>query len=190
MLAPTLVLLILAFLLLLPIKVEFKLEINSNQQQVLIGFGPFKKRNIYRLSMPLEPKHRGLFYLEQIKSHIKKIRHIQSTYSDILAYAEKKLIIEDVHIKTHIGLSDAGKTAIFCGILINICDLTYQYLNSKFKIKTFIKEIFPIFNKNYIDMYVSCIMSMKTGHIIIIVYKIICSNIKKAVKHRWQTNIQ
>lgn len=182
--------LLIILLMILPIFIRFELKVNPKLQEFHIGFSCFKNRYIYKFCMPLKPKDYGLFYINVFKKHTKRAKQIRYEYFDILSYVRSKSVIEDVNIKIQLGLDEAGKTAIYCGILITICDFAYRHLHSKFKLKTFKREISPIFNKNLIDVDITCIMSMRTGYIIIVISKLLCRNIIKAVKHRCQTNIQ
>lgn len=176
--------------MILPIYIKLEIKVNPNIQQMHIGFSPFKKRYIYSLCMPFKPKDYGLFYIDIIKKYAKTAKPIRNENFDTLSYARSKYVIEDLRIKIHLGLDDAGKTALYCGVLITICNFTYRYLISKINIKTCKREILPIFNKEIMDMNITCIMSMRTGYIIIIISKLLYRKITKAVKHRCQTNIQ
>ncbi|HHW70080.1 MAG TPA: DUF2953 domain-containing protein [Clostridiales bacterium] len=108
----------------------------------------------------------------------------------MINYIISRSNIESLYIKAHIGLEDAGITAIICGFFITVSELILQYVHNNMSIESIQREIYPIYNKNYIDIDIDCIMWMRTGYIINMAIRIISSNIIKAVKNRWQINIQ
>lgn len=174
----------------LPVYAEIRIEINSSLKQVYIGFGFFKKRHIYKIKIPLSSKHLELFSLKKVKKYKLNIKDMEIRYPRIVSHIISRSRIEKLRIKAHIGLNEAGITAIICGAFIMISELLVQYIRNNMTIESIEREVCPIYNKSHIDIDIDCIMWMRTGYIINIAIRAISSNIIKAVKNRWQINIQ
>jgi len=174
----------------IPIYIEIKIMLNTSIKQLYIGFGFFKRKHFYKIKIPLTPKYLGIFSLKRLKKYKRNAQNLESRRARMINYIISRSNIESLYIKAHIGLEDAGITAIICGFFITVSELILQYVHNNMSIESIQREIYPIYNKNYIDIDIDCIMWMRTGYIINMAIRIISSNIIKAVKNRWQINIQ
>lgn len=107
-----------------------------------------------------------LFSIEEGESLYKAYKNKKNKVTPLISYLAKKIKITDIKLKLDIGTGDAAATGVLYGIIWtvigNIMTATKSYLNiNKPKI-----IVVPVFSQVQLSIDFSCIISMKSGHII------------------------
>lgn len=97
---------------------------------------------------------------------LKKMKINHKINSKLVNYLIQKIKINNILIKVSFGLEDAFKTAIIYGILCAILTNILALLNKKVKADIEKIEFTPIFNKDILEVELSCIIVLRLGYII------------------------
>jgi hypothetical protein len=107
-----------------------------------------------------------LMSLEEGEGLYKAYRNNKYKIIPIIKYIAFKIRIRDLYLKLSIGTGNAAATGILYGILWIVLGSVMTYARSFFNISEPKITVIPIFDNVQIIVDFSCIISMKSGHII------------------------
>lgn len=111
----------------------------------------------------------------QYESFQKTLKHVQNLYR-ILAQFLKKMKVSHVQWHSAIGLGEASSTAVAAGTVWSIKGIVLQLINTFFRLKgTPSISVVPVFQGLHSETRLSCMVSFKIGHAIVVMLKILKS---------------
>lgn len=111
----------------------------------------------------------------QYHSFQKTLKHVQNLYR-ILAYFLKKIKVSQMEWHSAIGLGEASSSAIAAGTVWGIKGIVLQLINTFFRLKgTPSISVVPVFQGMHSETRLSCMVSFKIGHAIVVMLKILKS---------------
>jgi Protein of unknown function (DUF2953) len=111
----------------------------------------------------------------QYLSFQKTLMHVQNFYR-ILAQFLKKIKVSQLEWHSAIGLGEASSSAIAAGTVWGIKGIVLQLINTFFRLKgTPSINVVPVFQGMHSETRLSCMVSFKIGHAIVVMLKILKS---------------
>ncbi|MCR4718289.1 MAG: DUF2953 domain-containing protein [Firmicutes bacterium] len=181
---------ILILLLIIPIelKVIYDSQEIEEKASVLIKYA-FIKYRIYPKQKNIkkttqadvdaeEEKEKEPFSFEKKKEELEKYIHIfklvKRDVIRILSYASKHAVVFDrIEIKSEFGFDDAMHTGIFTGIYNGFVYSIIGVIHHNSNLKEMEVNLQPVFGKKCFNNHFSCILHIKTVHIIIVAYNVL-----------------
>lgn len=107
-----------------------------------------------------------LFSIEEGESLYKAYKNNKNKFAPLLGYIAKKAKITDLKFKLHMGMGDAAASGVLYGIVWIIIGSVVTISKSCLNINEPRITVVPVFNRIQLSFDFSCIISMKSGHII------------------------
>jgi Protein of unknown function (DUF2953) len=105
----------------------------------------------------------------------KTLKHVQNFYR-IIAQFLKKIKVSNVEWHSAIGLGEASSSAVAAGTVWGIKGIVLQLINTFFQLKgTPSISVVPVFQGMHSETRLSCMVSFKIGHAIVVMLKILKS---------------
>lgn len=170
------IVIIIAILLNLPLRVffSFNREESENKTEIFIKYLFIKKRIKKKQTEYKEEKEKeheekpdkGIRYYKRIYKLVKK------DVKKLISYFLKKAIVfENINFKTYFGYSNAATTGIMTGVQNAFAYSVMAFFHNNFHVKDFSISVNPDFNNERFCVNFSCILKIKTVHIIIVIIK-------------------
>lgn len=168
------IVIIIAILLNLPLRVffSFNREESENKTEIFIKYLFVKKRIKKKQTEYKEEKEheekpdKGIRYYKRIYKLVKK------DVKKLISYFLKKAIVfENINFKTYFGYSNAATTGIMTGVQNAFAYSVMAFFHNNFHVKDFSISVNPDFNNERFCVNFSCILKIKTVHIIIVIIK-------------------
>jgi hypothetical protein len=103
------------------------------------------------------------------------LRHVRNLYR-ILAQFLKKIKISHLEWHSAVGLGEASSSAVAAGTVWGIKGIVLQLINTFFRLKgTPSISVVPVFQGMHSETRLSCMVSFKIGHAIVVMLKILKS---------------
>lgn len=184
------VVLLLLVLMFVPFKFSFlfsRFE-NENKTEVSVKYLFFRYKLKEKKQQPVKANRetvgksapeRGMGYFKNIYCTIKK------DVFDVIRYlAKRAVVLEKIDLKIDFGYSDAAATGLMTGILNGGAYNIISIICNNIKVKSWNVDIVPDFNNDKFDVMFSCIVRIKTVHIITVGIKALkmLTKIRKADK--------
>jgi Protein of unknown function (DUF2953) len=111
----------------------------------------------------------------QYESFQKTLKHVQNLYL-IFAQFLKKINISQLEWHSAIGLGEASSSAVAAGTVWGIKGVVLQLINTFFRLKgNPTISVVPVFQGMHSETRLSCMVSFKIGHAIVVMLKILKS---------------
>ena len=114
----------------------------------------------------LMARFKKLFSMEEGKGLLSAYKHNKDVIASALRYITKKIIIRNLYLKMGMGTGDAAATGLLYGTAWIVIGNMMAFAGSYVNIKQPRIIIAPIFGSASLSLDFSCIIRMKTGHII------------------------
>ncbi|MBR4723305.1 MAG: DUF2953 domain-containing protein [Clostridia bacterium] len=179
---------ILILLLAVPIKLTVIYDSREIEQKasVLVKYG-FIKHKIYPKKQPKkediteeagEKTEKEPFSFEKKKAELEKyIRIFNLVKKDVvklLSYASKHAVIFDsIEVKSEFGFEDAMHTGIFTGLYNGFVYSIMGVIHHNSHLKEMEVNLQPVFGKKCFNNHFSCILHIKTAHIIVVAFNVL-----------------
>jgi hypothetical protein len=188
-------LLILMLILIIPIELKIVYDSQEIEEKasVLIKYA-FIKYRLYPAKPPKKTKktkktakngeetenekEKEPFSFEKKKAELEKYIRIFKLVKDdavkLLSYASKHAVVFDrIEIKSEFGFDDAMNTGIFTGIYNGFVYSVMGIIHHNSKLKEMEVNLQPVFGRKCFNNHFSCILHIKTVHIIIIAFNVL-----------------
>ena len=111
---------------------------------------------------------------QEIEKYIRIFEAVKSDAVKILNYAARHAVVFDnIEVKSEFGFDDAMQTGIFTGIYNGFVYGIMGIIHHTSKLRAFDVKLQPEFGKKCFYNRFSCILHIKTVHIIIIAFKVL-----------------
>ena len=174
----------LILLLFLPVRLEIMYENEETEEKVklVIKYGfikyrirPNKSQKKYEKK---EKSDKDSFSYEKKKAELQKYIHIfnavKEDVSKLLSYAAKRAVVFDkIAVKSEFGFDDSMHTGIFTGLYNGFVYSIMGVLHHTSNLKNMDVKLQPIFGKKCFNIHFSCILHIKTAHIIVIAFNVL-----------------
>ncbi|MCR4693336.1 MAG: DUF2953 domain-containing protein [Firmicutes bacterium] len=174
----------LILLLFLPVRLEIMYENEETEEKVklVIKYGFIKYRihpnKSQKKSEKKEKSDKDSFSYEKKKAELQKYIHIfnavKEDVSKLLSYAAKRAVVFDkIAVKSEFGFDDSMHTGIFTGLYNGFVYSIMGVLHHTSNLKNMDVKLQPIFGKKCFNIHFSCILHIKTAHIIVIAFNVL-----------------
>ena len=179
---------VLIILLFMSVRLEILYESEETEGKVrlILKYGfikyrifPTKLSKKSRKNDEKDEKHqRKSFSYEDKKEKLEKCIRIfyavKKDVSKLLAYAAKRAVVFDkIVIKSEFGFDDAMHTGIFTGLYNGFVYSVMGVLHHTSNLRNMEVKLQPVFGKKCFNNHFSCILHIKTVHIIIIAFNVL-----------------
>ena len=162
--------LVFMFLSKIEIRIEYFIlntETKMKKYLIYVNFKILKKITWARFKI----NNKKLEKYRNMNSKILKRINCKNKILDIIKLVERNLSLEQINLKSEIGLNDAALTSITIGFISTILSVIFLKLLKKDNKDMCKYRIIPIYeNKTQIKVKLNCIISIKLVHIIRMVY--------------------
>lgn len=111
---------------------------------------------------------------EELEKYIRIFKMVKADAVKILSYASKHAVVFDrIEVKSEFGFEDAMHTGIFTGIYNGFVYSVMGVIHHNSKLKDMEVNLQPVFGKKCFNNHFSCILHIKTVHIIIVAFNVL-----------------
>ena len=110
----------------------------------------------------------------EIEKYIRIFKLVEKDAVKLLSYASKRAVIFDrIELKSEFGFEDAMHTGIFTGIYNGFVYSVMGVIHHNSNLKEMEINLQPVFGKKCFNNHFSCILHIKTVHIIIVGFNVL-----------------
>ena len=179
---------ILVLLLFLPVRLEIIYESEETEEKVklIIKYGFIKYRIRPNKSQKQSEKNKekeektkenGFSYEKkkaELQKYIRIFNAVKEDVSKLLSYAAKRAVVFDkIAVKSEFGFDDSMHTGTFTGLYNGFVYSIMGVLHHTSNLKNMDVKLQPIFGKKCFNIHFSCILHIKTAHIIVIAFNVL-----------------
>lgn len=185
-LAALLVILILPLFLSVRLEMFYDSEETEGKVRLIVKYGFIKHKILpkksFKKSDKSEEKEKKAdkkdFSYEKKKKELEKYIHIfnaiKDDVSDLLSFLAKRAVVFDkITIKSEFGFDDAMNTGIFTGLYNGFVYGVMGVLHHTSHLRDMEVNLQPVFGKECFNNHFSCILHIKTVHIIVIAFSVL-----------------